>query len=65
MPHLSDIDKARVVSHLENGRPITNLAAEFGVGKSSIYRIKNKWEIERSQVQVALKPQMNSKMRNY
>jgi transposase len=48
MPHLSDIDKARVVSHLENGRPITNLAAEFGVGKSSIYRIKNKWEIERS-----------------
>jgi transposase len=48
MPHLSDIDKARVVSYLENGRPITNLAAEFGVGKSSIYRIKNKWEIERS-----------------
>jgi transposase len=46
MPHLSD--KARIVSHLENGRPITNLAAEFGVGKSSIYRIKNKWEIERS-----------------
>jgi transposase len=48
MLHLSDIDKARVVSHLENGRPITNLAAEFGVGKTSIYRIKNKWEIERS-----------------
>lgn len=48
MPHLSEIDKAKVVAHLENGRTIVDVAAEFGVVKSSISRIKRRWENEQT-----------------
>jgi transposase len=40
----SELDKARGVTHLENGSKIRELAETFGVGKSSIWRIKKKWE---------------------
>jgi transposase len=46
--HISETDRARIAGHLENGRKIVDLAAEFGIGKSSVGRIKKKWENERS-----------------
>jgi hypothetical protein len=36
MPHLSEIVKGRIVSHLENGRTMMNVT-EFGVEKRSRY----------------------------
>jgi transposase-like protein len=40
--HISETDRARIACHLENGRKIVDLAAEFGIGKSSVGRIKKK-----------------------
>jgi hypothetical protein len=37
MPHLSDIDKARVVSYLENGRPITNYQRQNLVWEKAVF----------------------------
>jgi transposase len=44
--HISETDRARIAGHLENGRKIVDLAAEFGIGKSSVGRIKKKWKNE-------------------
>jgi hypothetical protein len=38
--HINETDRARIAGHLENGRKIVDLAAEFGIGKSSAGRIK-------------------------
>jgi hypothetical protein len=32
MPHLNEIDRARITAYLERGRKIANLTEEFGVG---------------------------------
>jgi hypothetical protein len=40
--HINETDRARIAGHLENGRKIVGLAAEFGIGKSSAGRIKKK-----------------------
>jgi transposase len=48
MPHLNEVDRAKIAAYLKSGRKISDLATEFGVGKSTVSRIKKKWEYERS-----------------
>lgn len=43
MPHLNAMNKARIVTYLEDGRIMTDLTAEFKVGVGRIWRIKSKW----------------------
>jgi hypothetical protein len=40
--HINETDRARIAGHLENGRKIVDLAAEFGIGKTSVGRILKK-----------------------
>jgi hypothetical protein len=44
--HINETNRARIAGHLENGRKIVDLVAEFGIGKSSVG--KKKCENERS-----------------
>jgi transposase-like protein len=39
MPHLNEEDRARIAAYLESGSKISDLATEFGVGKSIVSRI--------------------------
>lgn len=41
--HLSTVNKARVVTMLENGWSIRRVAQELNVGKNTILRIKQRW----------------------
>jgi hypothetical protein len=34
--HINETNRARIAGHLENGRKIVDLVAEFGIGKSSV-----------------------------
>jgi hypothetical protein len=43
MPHLNEIDRARITAYLERDRKSANLAAEFRVGANF-----KKWEYERN-----------------
>jgi transposase len=40
MPHLNEVDRARIAAYLERGRKISDLATEFDVGKSSVSNFK-------------------------
>jgi hypothetical protein len=42
--HINETDRARIAGHLENGRKIVDLAAEFGIGKSSGKNLKKMGE---------------------
>jgi transposase len=45
MPHLNEVDRAKIAAYLKSGRKISDLATEFGVGKSTVSRIKKKMGI--------------------
>lgn len=39
---MNAVDKARIVAYLEDSRIMTDLAAKFGVGAGTIWRIRTK-----------------------
>jgi IS30 family transposase len=69
MPHLNEEDRARIAAYLESGSKISDLATEFGVGKSTVSRIKKKngnmrEVLNEMRVLIDQKRQTNTKIHN-
>lgn len=46
--HLSDLDRSRAIGFIESGESLGRIANRFGVGKTTIFRLKEKWNTQHS-----------------